>query len=469
MQGVRLTGSEPTSVVLRRGSTSRRAQILSADPLAIEAIVPSDAPLGVVEILVERGSEVSAPFPAEILAANPGLYSRNGYGWGPGRIQNLRENKGDNSTTRPAAPLEPVAILATGLGRAAPGVFVGSKPARVLRIEPSTESGNEVMVVEIPRTAPEGCFVPVYVRRPEADAAPSNMVTVSIRRGGGACRMPPEFPVPVLDSRTTGMIVVSRASGLSENGIGKWIDDDAIAAFVSTHGTTPNAPLLLTPPVGTCTAYTGSSQSAFQMPLTISDGLLADLGGNGLDAGLALTVASGGTMRVIPRTPGAPGFYRAPLGASDSRRRPLFLNGASVTLRSPGGHDVGPFVFSLPVAPPFAWTNRDALTSVDRRRPLTLTWTSPGPAGIRLIVAMNVDPLSTARAMCYCLAKAQPGAFSIPSDFLANFPASSDTPGQPLNQLMIAAPTMHAPAGAPGLERLQAMSLFANIRIVRYR
>lgn len=469
IQGVRLTGSEPTSVTLSRGANSVNAQILSSTPLAIEAIVPRNAPLGLVDIRVRRGSETSAPFAVSILRANPGLYSRNGSGWGPGRAQDLRPNRRDNTVNDPARPSEPIAILATGTGGVTPDIFVGSKPAKVLRIEPSSELGEEVIVVEIPRTAPEGCFVPVYAREREPDAVPSNIITVSIRREKGGCRMPPEFPVPVFDSRTTGMIVISRASGFSQNGRGKWTSDDAVAAFVKRDATPPNAPLLLTPPVGTCTVYTGSSQSSFEMPVTISDGLLADLGGQGLDVGPALNLDNGQAMRVVPSTPGAPGFYRAPLGTSESRRRPLFLNPGSVSLTSAGGRNASPFDLKLKVAPAFTWTNRDAIVEVDRRRPLTLTWTSESPSEVKLILAMNVDQLTTARAMCYCLANGAAGKFTIQPDFLANFPMSGDIPGEPLNQLMIAAPTLHAPVTLPGIDRLQAMTMFASVSIVRYR
>ena len=302
IQGVRLTGSDPTSVVVSQGAVSVNAQVLSATPLAIEAIVPPTTPLGSVEIRVRRGSETSAPFPVRISGANPGLYSRNGSGWGPGLVQNLRPNRRDNSINDPVRPSESVAILATGAGGVSPEVFVGSKRAKVLRIASSAEPGNEALVVEIPSTAPEGCFVPVYAREREPDATPSNTVTVSIRRGTGGCRMPTEFPVPLFDSGTTGMIVISRASGLSQNGRGKWMDDDAVAAFVKRDASPPNAPLLLTPPVGTCTVYTGSSQSSFEMPLTISDGLLADLGGEGLDVGAALNLDNNQGMRVVPST-----------------------------------------------------------------------------------------------------------------------------------------------------------------------
>jgi uncharacterized protein (TIGR03437 family) len=469
IQGVRLAGSDPTSVILSRGAVSQNAQVLSAASLTIEAIVPPTAPLGPVEIRVRRGSETSAPFPVRISGANSGLYSRNGSGWGPGLVQNLRSNRRDNSIDDPARPSESVAILTTGAGGVTPEVFVGSKRAKVLRIEPSAEPGKEAIVVEIPGTAPEGCFVPVYAREREPDAAPSNTITVSIRRGTGGCRMPTEFPVPLFDSRTTGMIVISRASGLSQNGRGKWMDDDAVAAFVKRDASPPNAPLLLTPPVGTCTVYTGSSQSSFDMPLTISEGLSADLGGEGLDVGAALNLSNGQETRVVPSTPGAPGFYHAPLGTSESRRRPLFLNPASVALTAPGGRNSGPFDLTLQIAPPFTWTNREQIVEVDRHRPLTLTWTPATPNQVKLILAMNVDQLSTARAMCYCVASGGAGKFTIDPDFLANFPGSRDIPGEPLDQLMIAAPIVHMPAAVTGIGRLQAMTLFANVRIVRYR
>ena len=123
----------------------------------------------------------------------------------------------------------------------------------------------------------------------------------------------------------------------------------------------------------------------------------------------------------------------------------------------------------LQVAPPFTWTNRDRIVEVDRHRPLTLTWTPAIPNQVKLILAMNVDQLTTSRAMCYCVANSGAGKFTIDPDFLANFPASRDIPGEPLDQLMIGAPTVHMPASATGIGSLQAMTLFANVRIVRYR
>jgi hypothetical protein len=88
---------------------------------------------------------------------------------------------------------------------------------------------------------------------------------------------------------------------------------------------------------------------------------------------------------------------------------------------------------------------------------------------VKLIVAMSVDQLTTARAMCYCVANGAAGTFTIQPDFLANFPATRDMPGEPLNQLMIAAPTPDTPVTVPGIERLLAVTLFVNVRVVRYR
>jgi uncharacterized protein (TIGR03437 family) len=469
IQGVRLAGSERTSVDLTLGEVSRQARILSETPLAIEAIVPLDAPLGSVEIRVRRGSELNAAFPVTISASNPGLYSTNGFGWGPGRILNLQPNKRDNSLSDPARPLDHVAILATGSGDARPEVFVGSKRARLLGVERSAQPGIESIIIEIPSSAPEGCFVPLYALSPDAGASPSNMVTISIQRGTGACRALADFPIPFLDSAAVGMIVISRVASLSLEGKTKWVDEDAIAAFVRGASIPPNTPLLLTPPVGTCTAYTGSSQSPFQMPQAISDGLLEDLGGVGLDAGAALTLTNATETRVVPQRPAARGFYRAPLGTTESRRRPLFLNSDTVRLSTSGGRDVGPFDLTLRVAPAFTWANRESTAEVDRHRPLTLTWTPAKSTPLILIFAVNVDRLTTARAICYCVANGAEGKFTIQPEFLAHFPPSRDLPGEPLSQVLIAAPMLHSPETAPGIRRLQVMTMFVNLRNVVYR
>ncbi len=470
VSGVHLAESGPVSIVLKHGQSSVAVKVLSAAPEEIEALAPSDAPLGSAELTVRRGSETSAPFVVRIVAAGLGLYSRNGFGWGPGRIRNLGKQDGDNSMERPARPRERVSIEATGTGAdAIPSIFVGGKAADRVAIQPSREPGKQQIVFEIPAAAPEGCFVPVYAQL--GDAAPSNVVTVSIRRGEGPCRFPANSPIPDLTGRHVGAVVLSRLAGMSRNGRETWTDDDAVAAFAEKTPGPAITPLLIAPPAGICTAYTGSSESTMTFPASLSAALLNQLGDLGLNAGEALNVSLGETSRVIPATPGATGYYRAPLGSSTSHRRPLFLAPGTYQLTSRGGPDAGAFELAVRGPEPFQWSNRDAIAEIRRDRPLPLTWSPARPGQTMVILAMSVDPLTTARALAYCIADGGAGRFTIPAQMLAHFPATGDVAGPPYHQLMLATLTSNAAAARSirGLDNLSAVTAFVSARVVEYR
>jgi uncharacterized protein (TIGR03437 family) len=469
--GVRLTGKEGSAITLTHAPISVNARIVSAAALRIDAILPEDAPLGPAELRVQRGDQTSAPFVVTIVNANTGLYSQNGEGWGPGRIRVLESAGRDNSLSRATDPRERIAIAATGIGRASSlAVFIGGKRAKLISIRPSSEPGNEDIIVDLPTSVPEGCFVPVYAR--EGNSPPSNIVTLAIRRGGGACRPPPGFPIPLITSIRPGVVILSRITGMSENGHESWTDDDARAAFVDKPKGPALSPLLLAPPPGTCTVYLSSNQAASQLPASLATGLLEDLGGRGLDAGRALLVRTGQESRIIPQTPGALGYYRAPLGSKPLGRQPLFLNPGSFMLKATGGADVGAFDLILNTDDHgFRWTNRDAIGLVNRGQPLTVTWGPRRSDQFIAILATNADQFSTARALCYCLANGQAGRFTIPAAMLANFPPTYNVPGPPTNQLIVAAlpSDLDRTSDAPGLDFLRAISIHAQVRIVGYK
>jgi hypothetical protein len=231
------------------------------------------------------------------------------------------------------------------------------------------------------------------------------------------------------------------------------------------------SPLSLAPPAGTCTFYTGSSES-LQLPNSISDGLFAQIGGRGLDYGPEVTVRNGNDSRSIPRTPGAPGYYRSPLGSSTSKRRPLFLEPElSYSIKIAPGAEGRPFEFTSPGTHAFTWTNRGTVNEIDRKRPLTLNWNPARPDQVMVILAIAVDQSEAASAMCYCLARGNEGKFTIPAGLLANFPVSTEVPPTPSDQVIVAALPLHNPhyANVLGLDELRLISIYANLKVVTYR
>ena len=457
ISGVRLDHGR---VTLIQGTPSVEAAVVSVAPERIEAVVPGNAPLGEVRIKVERGRESSREFPVRIVTAAVGLYSRNGAGWGPGKIRNLGESVADNSFENPARPGSRISIAVTGAGGMPPALYIGGIRAKTTSLRHA--AGADEIVAEIPSGAPDGCFVPVYAESP--GLPPSNVITLSIHRGGGKCEMPPAFPIPLVTDARAGIVVLSRLDHEPGNGKPDWIEDDGVAAFVERSPGLAITPFLVAPPPGTCIVYTGSAQSSFTIPTSISAGILNDLGRRGLDVGAAIEIRSAGRQRVLPRTPGATGYYQAQLGMQDSRRRPLFLSPGETAIHAPGGSAWLGFDIDLPAPRPFRWTNRDRIDAIDRGKPVTVRWSGTGDTPI-FIVATNVDQFTTARSMTYCVAAGRRGEFTIPGAMLANFPATYEVPGQPANQLAIA--TLRTVTDAAKF--ITAISVYANLRPVAFR
>lgn len=464
--GVRLGASGHTQVTVSAGGKSANARVLSAGAERIDALMPPAAPLGAALLVVTVGAQASSPFSMEVVEANPGLFSRNGEGWGPGRIENLSAGgaKSENSTSHPARPGQRVAVYTTGMGNSrGVRVVVGGRPVRAVRT--GNVQGEERIEFQIPAGVPEGCYVPVYLLVSPVRA--SNAVTMTIHSGPGPCT-PDVVP---LDAGRTAVAVLARIRMKARYADVDTIDDEAVA--VAAKNDQPVlAPLLLLPPPGSCTAYTSSLQADTALPNSIPAALLVLLRGRGLDAGPQFNLTRAGESRAIRRDNNVAGYYHARLGqagAGASRRAPpLFLDPGELTLTGSGGKDVGGFNVRVPAPVPFEWTDRDSLTVIDRRRPLVLHW-RPIPAGRIMILATNVDQITTAMGMCLCVAEGGAGRFTVPPAVLANVPLSRDIPGVPFDQLFVSSLVTGPSFQAAGVNAGAVASLYTIGRFVEYR
>ena len=133
IHGVRFGTAGNLAVAIRKGESVLVARILSTTPERIDALVPATAPIGPASLVVTAAGQPSLPFPIEIVESNPGLFSRNGQGWGPGRIDNLEApgSRRANALEHPARPGRQIVLAATGLGVARSiTVFVGNRAVR---------------------------------------------------------------------------------------------------------------------------------------------------------------------------------------------------------------------------------------------------------------------------------------------------------------------------------------------------
>jgi uncharacterized protein (TIGR03437 family) len=168
----------------------------------IDAVVPYDiAPNSVQQVIVQNGTAVSQPETVMVAAAQPGVFSQDSSGTGPGSI--LGQKPGGipalNTAANPASVGDALLIFCTGLGTVSPSVpagaaastsalsytdnpatvTVGGKDAQVLfaGLAPGWVALYQVNVLVPPGVA-AGPSVPVVVTAAGAASAP---VTVAIQ------------------------------------------------------------------------------------------------------------------------------------------------------------------------------------------------------------------------------------------------------------------------------------------------
>jgi hypothetical protein len=441
--------------------------VLAASAQKIEAVLPETAALGPALLVVSSGGSESKPFPVQIAASNPGIFSVNERGWGPGRIENLDSlgKRTLNSTSSPAHPGQRVALRITGLGKDAGATLViGDR--NVLSGLPRTLAapGEQEVSFPIPLEVPSGCYVPVYFQG--STGKPSNVVTMAIHSGPGNCD---PGPIPLLDKQRVGVAVFTRSNML--DGVTSTTADEVIAVFAAKSEGPALSPLLLLPPPGTCTAYMSSFQTETIMPDSIASALIAEVVGEGLAAGSELGATQGKNHPAIPGDRGTAGYYRARLGSYRTNRRKLFLEPGRFIFSGKGGTDVGPFSLSVESPSPFEWANRGQIFRIDRDHALPLIWRKQASDHVTIILATNVDQKTTAIGTCLCTAPLGATHFEIPAGLLANIPASSAVSGIPYNQLFVA--SVPAKGGerlqAPGIGTGAVLTIFANGRFVFYQ
>jgi hypothetical protein len=254
---------------------------------------------------------------------------------------------------------------------------------------------------------------------------------------------------------------------------GNFVQDEGAAAFASKGDAPVLSPLLLLPPVGTCTAQTTSLNNDRPLPSSIPEALMAVLTGPGMNAGSQLTVRGSGGSRGIVRINHANGYYRSQLGEAgphaDRRAPKLFLEPGEFTLASPGGKEIGAFEAKFAIHDSFEWT--DSSSIIDRANGTTVHWRNASPDHLMVMMGNNVDQESTAVGTVVCVAPASRGEFTIPPQLLANIPLSKDVPGVRYDQLYLSSMSAKPSATihATGLQNGSVISLYTMVRSVDYR
>jgi uncharacterized protein (TIGR03437 family) len=412
----------PPSVKLLTPTNAKTLAIVPVNASTAIVRIPADAPLGAASLAVTVNGKSSPPYPVKIVPAQFGIYSQNGKGWGPGRIQNVgASGRTLNSVDNAATFGQTLALSGTGLGDAkSPAVFIGAKSATVVSARASAE-GDDILF-QVPANTPEGCFVPVQVRN--AGPSVSNTVTAAIRNGGGACREPDFFPFAGWPEARIGMVAITRTA-MGKQGA-QPISDEAAAWFGKLLKLEKLNPYFLLPPPGACTSQTEPWRGGFT-PATLPSLLATHAAAEALRAGDQLTVDDGKTVRKLPAFRGTQGVFDREL--SDLIGQPdrllHFLSPAVLHVVGRGGADVGRVGIALNGPAPFEM--RGEMGPVHRGQALRLQWTDMTTARIAIVFANFVDEATGSRGMCYCVGTPGATGLTIPGSALAYFPADGNS------------------------------------------
>ena len=457
------------SVKITQGGASVNALPLYVSAGQINAIMPSNAPLGDAQIAVTYNGVNSAPAALRIANSNFGAFNTSG-GSGPGIFQNYiaAAQQPLNTRSSPAKPGQVVTLWGTGLGpiskpdNVAPPagnlpvsaqVLVGGKPAHLLYSgRAPCCAGVDQIVFTVPSDAVQGCYVPVQVKT--GDSSYSNTVTMAIDSKGQACSDPAN-PLAPLASKggNYGVILLLRAAGdLQLDAATPAADftlDIGLGLFqkIQPSGTLGFNPLYSFPPMGTCSTYAG----ALDLSSLLSGGLptgTSSLLPSPLDAGPALSIAGPDSHSIsmpYQNADAATSPYIGLLGGSfplaGLPALPLFLNGGAYRITAPGGKDVGPFSATATLPGPVKWTNRDQIASIDRSAGVTVNWSGGDAASeLALVAGIGIDQVTNASSAFFCFVPLAPGSFTVPPSVLANLPPSvAANPSETLGLLLVGA------------------------------
>jgi uncharacterized protein (TIGR03437 family) len=476
--GTSLSG---VSITVTQGATNVNALPVYVQQSQINAIMPSNAPLGWVSLRVIYNNAFSNPSPVYVVHDSPGIFSATGSGGGEAAVQNVGSSGiGPQNSNQLTAKLGQTAQLyLTGLGpittpdnQAPPAnspttpveVWVGGVAATVSYSGRSPCcSGLDQIDFVVPASAPEGCWVPIQVRTSKTNV--SNGVSMAIAANGAACTEPENsFTRAIINGGALGTLSLTRTTIHEDVGVSNPIDltGDTLnySALKQPGGPFVSPPLLAAPPPGTCTVYAGLGDYW-------TTGQIADSTAfTRLDPGTQFNVTGAGGSQSVTLAGGT-----APLGSTLplwSLPDTSFLNPGKYTVSGIGGADVGAVKASITVPSPLTWTNRDQTTMVSRSQPLTLTW-SGGPAGqVVTILGENSDLRTNSSALFYCVAPAGATSFTIAPQILQALPPTRPNPidSTSIIFLISSSPT---PLIATGLDAGQASALYKTGKTVIFQ
>jgi uncharacterized protein (TIGR03437 family) len=437
-QGVNLSVSQ--------GGISVSAIPIFVSPTQINAILPSNTPLGNAALRVGFNGRLSAPVAIEVVENAPGIFAISSGGFGLGVVQNFNSetNQPVNSLDTSAVRGQAITIWATGLGRApfpdniAPAaqnlevpitVTIGDRDAiRLYAGRSPCCAGVDQIVVRVPDNAPLGCYVPVRVK---AGTKVSNTVTMAIASAAGERCTDALNPFTDLirNSRRQGMILLDRTVRQIDTHITTVEQNttDSMKAYFWNRPASPFTfdPVFSYPPPGTCMVQqaSGNLMRGAALRGTLPAGQALDAGGSVR----LLTPGAGNTEigRVLSPNAGYSGVVGS-LRASDGvgRLRLDFPNASTVSLEGPlGAASIQPNQTNQ-----FSWGGRPLLETIRRNAINRIRFTLNDFNATSELSLVAYSAIHDATTAITCLAEPGADEFVLSPDLLSNLPESYGRP-----------------------------------------
>jgi uncharacterized protein (TIGR03437 family) len=377
-----------------RGSTQViQTTVVAADSEMVWAVVPANAPIGRMDVTltVNRGSASGNVY---IARSSSGLFSAIRDGSGPGIAQNIADGAAPvrNQLTSPALPGQYMTLWGTGFGDfTTPDVSVdiyGTVVQPIFAGHAPGQPGLDQVNFRLPANVPASCYVPVTVTVGGKDV--SNQVTVATAASPGRpCAHPSGLSADQLKTLDQGGTVTigSLETQNSAHPSYRFPDSFEREETVRLSFLVVDSQRAFTGALGSPAATPACSLTALptfiNIPLHPYTNMIAYS-----DAGPSIILSGPGQRNsTIPST--STGLYSK---AFDSPPVPSlaalpapFTAGGLWTVAAPGGAGAGAFQRTFTLPPPLNWTNRDALTTIDRSADLLITWDSGTAAPTELV------------------------------------------------------------------------------------
>lgn len=414
-----------------RGTQSFDALPVFVSASQINAILPSNTPLGRSLLRLQFNAATSNTIPIEVVQSNFGAFSVNSGGFGPAIVTNFisQQNQPLNSLEQAAQPGQTITLWGTGLGpvsfpdNVAPTagdlnndvtVYIGGVPAtRLYAGRAPCCAGLDQIVVTIPSNVPQSCWVPVQVR---VAGLTSNTTTIAVAPTPTSCADPlSRFSSLIRQGGKMARLLTTRSQTRVDINIPNPITlsfDSAIAQFAE-YSANPFAWQLFDslPPPGACVTYS-SRGVAHQFAKAIPG-----LNGTPIDPGDAFSI-SGLASRMMTRIAGFSHLFYTNLSTPSQLFFPL-----NQELRITGAGSPAVPAFSGVITPNFTnpWTNRDASLQFATNQPITLTWT-PQASGLVLAIGSSFLPPRNVSGFFACAARSEDGRLTVPSYIVSTLP-----------------------------------------------